>query len=142
MVWHEAIQGRNDEDVSSTFVKLVREPRYRHAKSITEWADNCTGQMKNWTFFCAIVAEINRGTIEVITIKYFEKGHTFMSADSFHASVERNIRQKLRTYAHPLLADVAVAQFRKGSTKLFWKNRHTDTVFQESKFMLKNTGTL
>ena len=39
------------------------------------------------------------------------------------------------TYPH--LSDVAVVQFRKGSTKMFWKNRHTDTAFPESEFMPK-----
>ena len=38
---------------------------------------------------------------------------------------------------YPLLADVSVAQFRKGSTKMYWKNRHTDQEFQESEFMPK-----
>ena len=44
--------------------------------------------------FCAVVAEINRSTTVAITIRYFEKGHTFRSADSFHASAERNMRQR------------------------------------------------
>ena len=145
---------------------------------ITEWADNCVGQMKTWTFFCAIVAQMMKCSILVITIKYFEKGHTFMSADSFHASVERNIRQKKKlmdfngfvecisksgevvemraedffdlpkkllpksaknssTITYPKLSDVALVQFRKGSTKTFWKNRHTDDDFKESEFMMK-----
>ena len=31
--------------------------------------------------------------LETITIKYFESGHTFMSADSFHHVVENEIRR-------------------------------------------------
>ena len=33
-------------------------------------------------------------SLESITLKYFEKGHTFMSADSFHHQVEDKIRRK------------------------------------------------
>ena len=42
-----------------------------------------------------MVAEVNlRGGPETITFKYLEKGHTFMSADSFHAQVEKGMRKK------------------------------------------------
>ena len=33
-------------------------------------------------------------SIMTITLKYFEPGHTFMSADSFHAMIEKGIRRK------------------------------------------------
>ena len=178
IIWHEGIQGRDDEDIASTFIKVLEHPRYRDAKSIVEWADNCAGQMKNWSFYCALVAAVNKSFLDDITIKYFEKGHTFMSADAFHASVERNMRdlKKVMDFSdfkqciektgesvemraedfidfrkrlvakttknadsikYPLLADVAVVQFRKGSTKMYWKKRHTQDEFNESEFMLK-----
>ena len=46
MIWHEAIQGRNDENVCSSLVKLLHHPRYRVANKITIWADNCSGQLE------------------------------------------------------------------------------------------------
>ena len=33
---------------------------------------------------------------KTITLKYFEPGHTFMSADSFHHQVEQGMRQQKR----------------------------------------------
>ena len=43
----------------------------------------------------AMVAEVNRpGGPETITFKYLEKGHTFMSPDSFHAQGEKGMRKK------------------------------------------------
>ena len=38
------------------------------------------------------------GYPESITIKYFEKGHTFMSADSFHHQTEKEMRSKKNVY--------------------------------------------
>ena len=32
----------------------------------------------------------------MITLKYFEPGHTFMSADSFHHQVEQKMQKKKR----------------------------------------------
>ena len=85
LIWHEGIAGRNDEDVVSSFVKCLFHNRFDSANSVTVWADNCAGQLKNWTLNCAMVNMVNvHDTISKITLKYFEKGHTFMSADAFH----------------------------------------------------------
>lgn len=35
---------------------------------------------------------------ETITIKYFEAGHTFMSADSFHHLVEKELKRNPKCY--------------------------------------------
>ena len=52
-------------------------------------------QNKNWILFGAIANEMlnPRNAIQLVDLKFFEKGHTFMSADSFHHSVERTIRE-------------------------------------------------
>ena len=46
----------------------------------------------------ALVAEANKHSASLcpIIIKYFEPGHTFMSADSFHHRIEKSIRKKGR----------------------------------------------
>ena len=61
------------------------------------WADNCTAQNKNWWLYTALVSEVNHlaGPLS-ITIKYFEPGHTFMSADSFHHQIELLMKKKKR----------------------------------------------
>ena len=46
-----------------------------------------------------MVSEVNRvDGSESIPIKYFEKGHTFVSADSFLAQVEKEMRAKKNVY--------------------------------------------
>ena len=99
MIWHEGIQGRMDEDVASTVIKCLHRPQYRDANEMIIWAVKCTRQLKNWSFYCALLHEVNlHPNIEAITLKYFEKGHTLMSADSFHATVEKAMRAKKRLY--------------------------------------------
>ena len=99
-LWHEAIQGRKDEDVTSVIIKFLRESSYRDSKNLTIWCDNCSGQNKNWTLYSSIVHQMfqSETSLESITFKYFEKGHTFMSADSFHHQVEDKIRRKKYLY--------------------------------------------
>ena len=99
MIWHEGIQGRNDEDICSAFVKLVSQTPYRSATSLTTWLDNCSGQGKNWTLYAELVRQVNMNPTLVEWIcKYFEKGHTFMSADSFHHQVEKAMREMKNLY--------------------------------------------
>ena len=163
-----------DEDVTSTVIKALRHPQYRDAKEIVIWADNCTGQLKNWTFYSALIYEVNHhASINNLTIKYLVKGHTFMSADAFHSQVERAMKAKRNIYDfedftecisktglavqmnhedfydcknhlgtskdtnYPYLADVSVFQARKGSTKMFWKNSHSEIKFESGEFLTK-----
>ena len=81
VLWHEGIAGRSASEVASTFINIVRSSRLRDFKHVTFWADNCSGQNKNWYLFSALVKEINRpdGNAESITVKLFEPGHTFVS---------------------------------------------------------------
>lgn len=40
----------------------------------------------------------DQSTPKSITLKYFEAGHTFMAADSFHAKVEKQFKKKKNVY--------------------------------------------
>ena len=99
VVWREAIQGRFDEDVASSVHKCLHDPLCRQAKHVIIWADNCTGQLKNWTFYSSLVYKVNnQQSVVSNSIKYFEKGQTYMSADSFHARVETAMQQRKYLY--------------------------------------------
>lgn len=70
----------------------------RDIKDIILWADNCTGQNKNWTLYTALIHYLNSEfaisqNIETITMKYLTKCHTHMSADGVHGNIERKIKQ-------------------------------------------------
>ena len=67
VVWHEGISGRG------------------------------AAQNKNWTLYTALATLVNysgQHDFQDITLKYFEPGHTFMSADSVHAAVEKQMRRR------------------------------------------------
>ena len=80
--------------MASTFIAFIR--HFRDWKKFVFWADNCSGQNKNWFLYTALVNEANcpNGTVKEIIICYFEPDHTFMSADSFHHLVEQAMRGK------------------------------------------------
>ena len=52
-LWHEAIQGRKDEDIPSVVIKFLITSPYRNYKHIIISCDNCSGQNKNWMLFSA-----------------------------------------------------------------------------------------
>ena len=96
VLWHEGISGRKGEDVAAVFLTYLR--TLEDIKTITIWLDNCAAQGKNWWLYTALANEVNKqyGNFESITLKYFEPGHTFMSADSFHHTVEQGMKKKRR----------------------------------------------
>lgn len=93
ILWHEAIAGRKAADVASSYIKCINLCAKEH---VIIWADNCTGQNKNWLLYCALCWCVNQpwGPTSV-TIKYLERGHTYMRADSVHGSIGK--RWKMRT---------------------------------------------
>jgi len=98
-LWHEALSGRNAEDLASAYVKVIRSDHLRDIKNVVFYVDNCGAQNKNWTLFTALISLVNSaGGPQTVTLRYLEKGHTFMSADSYHASVESAMRKMKNVY--------------------------------------------
>lgn len=88
------MSGRKAKDVTSSYVKVMREVG---EKNIVFWADNCTGQNKNYILYTALLHEVNTESCpETVTIKYLEKGHTFMAADSVHGAIGRSMKRHER----------------------------------------------
>jgi len=98
VLWHEAVAGRKKEDIVSAFHAFLL--ARRDAKSVTLWLDNCAGQNKNWTLFSYLVYIVNSDEISAdeIRLKFFEPGHTFMSADSFHHQAEQSLKKAGKVY--------------------------------------------
>ena len=84
ILWNEAITGRKGPNVTSAFPQLIRQCNEDH---IWLWADNCSGQNKNWYLFTGLAQCVNTWEPETITIKYLEKGHTFMVAGTMHGNI-------------------------------------------------------
>lgn len=94
VLWHEGIAGREQEEIISAFHTFLKSNRDVH--QIVIWEDNCTSQNKNWAFITSLIFLINSpefGT-ENVHLKYFEPGHSYMSADSFHHQVELSLKKQ------------------------------------------------
>ncbi|KAL9704070.1 hypothetical protein quinque_007588 [Culex quinquefasciatus] len=93
ILWNETTSGRKAPDIMSTFTKHME--FNSTVKRIIYWLDNCASQNKNWDMLLHMILLVNSTWIaaERVTFKYLESGHTFMTADSFHASVERKMRK-------------------------------------------------
>lgn len=87
ILWHEGVSGRCKEDIISCFYKFF--VLKRDLEECVMWLDNCSSQNKNWALFSFLVYIINSDLVKIqkIQFNYFEPGHTFMSADSFHHQV-------------------------------------------------------
>jgi len=111
VLWHEALSGRNAEDLASVFIKFMQ--YLRDVRHFIFYVDNCGAQNKNWTLFTALTAVVNfdSGPDSVI-LRYLEKGHTFMSADSYHAKVESSLRKMKNVYDYN---DFATVVERRGA---------------------------
>ena len=177
VLWHEATSGRTATEVASTFLQFIR--YHRDIKIFVLWADNCSAQNKNWWLYTMFVNEVNceHSAAECIVVKYFEVGHTFMSADSFHHLVEQGMRKKKNVedfqdfcdivdksgqalvmkyddfylvprgvsqgkYASgkPLMDDIQVCKFEKGSQNMFWKTRYDQKDYMEAVFLQKKVA--
>lgn len=92
-VWHEEVSGRMAKDIASVVYIMIKDSPLREKTSLTLWLDNCAPQNKNYTFFTMLLSLINSDIVDlnVLTLKFFESGHTFMAADSVHAGVEKQI---------------------------------------------------
>ncbi|KAJ8349295.1 hypothetical protein SKAU_G00244250 [Synaphobranchus kaupii] len=94
VVWHEGVAGRSAKEVTSAYMAALQ--KERDVKHVVYWVDNCRAQNKNWCLLSSLVCVVNSDTIaaEDITLKFFESGHTFMSADSVHHGVELEMKSR------------------------------------------------
>jgi len=59
------------------------------------WADNCCWQNKNWTLYITVChCENQHWGPREISIKYLEKGHTYMKVDLVHSSIGQKLKKQ------------------------------------------------
>ena len=94
IAWHEALAGRSSSETASCFEAVIRYER--DISSFIFWVDNCSSQNKNWCLFSSLTTIVNLPNIAAkeIILKFFETGHTFMSADSVHAGIKKEMRSQ------------------------------------------------
>lgn len=92
-IWDDSVAGRTALNILSTFHEFV--VINGHYNKLRFWLDNCSSQNKFWNLILHMILLVNSGLITTSSIEliYFEKGHTFMSADSFHHQVEKEMKR-------------------------------------------------
>lgn len=118
VIWHEGIRERNKEDIISTYHQFFL--YHKDYEKIILWLDNCCAQNKNWAFISYLPYIVNSSLIkaEVIEVNYFEPGHTFMSADSFHHQIELSMKKKGRICDFPDFALAVEGAGKKVNLKI------------------------
>ena len=92
VLWHEEIAGRDGKDVASAILAFIRS-QPSNIRHIRIWADNCAPQNKNWILYAALMTIVWSGEgPDSVTLRYLERGHTFMRADSIHGAIGRKLR--------------------------------------------------
>ncbi len=96
--WNSSIAGRGQHEIISAYYHFFM--HFRDFEKIILFLDNCSSQNKSWAFYCFLTYIVNSVEVNVqeIEINYFEPGHSFMSADSFHARVEKSMKQMKNLY--------------------------------------------
>ena len=98
VLWEESVAGRNADDVASAYVYFIQ----LHCKTQTDflfWADNCTAQNKNWVLFSALLQLVNSASgPNAVTIRYVERGHTYMRPDAIHGHISQRLQKAQSVY--------------------------------------------
>nr|CAI5863108.1 unnamed protein product [Callosobruchus analis] len=138
VIWHEGVRGRKKEDLISTFYAFFL--NNRDTQSITMWLDNCAAQNKNWSLLSFFLFIVNCADVDlqVLDIKYFQSGHTFMSADAFHHQLELSLKKARKVLDFD---DFKSAVQQSNSSKVNVKEMKIEDFFQwkdySSKFKLQ-----
>ena len=93
VLWHEASNQWEKRRKYHKCLKMFSHVSCRDNCNWVIWADNCG-------HYTQMVGVVNSHDlmIEKITMKYFTAGHSFMSADNFHRSVEKETKNMDKVY--------------------------------------------
>ena len=86
ILWHEGVAGRSAQDVVSSYLKVIE---LSDGRVLVFWAEN-------WFLFTVLDKALNNPSwnVDRIRIKYLQKGHTYMRADSLHGSFGSKLKAK------------------------------------------------
>ena len=93
VTWHEVLGGRSASEICSVYKLFLC--HHRDIANFVFWADNCSSRNKCWYLYTLLASMVNDkcSMLQSVAIKYFEKGHTFILADSYHHLVEKAMKE-------------------------------------------------
>lgn len=92
-VWDECAGSKGSSEIATCLFKYLTSLPAT-VKHVTTYSDTCGGQNGNKFFAAAMLYVVNCTPIETIDVKYMESGHSYLEADSIHATIERSRKNK------------------------------------------------
>lgn len=88
-VWHEGIASRGPNEIGSCVYNFL-DDHGSEIKHATFYSDNCGGQNRNKYIAMMYLKAVTCTSIQSITHKFLEQGHTQNEGDSMHATIENS----------------------------------------------------
>ncbi|XP_030747603.1 uncharacterized protein LOC115876055 isoform X2 [Sitophilus oryzae] len=93
-LWDETGGKKGSSEIGTCLLKYIQNLP-REVKHVVLYADTCGGQNRNINVFAALIYAVNTlGTLNIIDLKFMENGHSYLEADSIHATIEKNRKHK------------------------------------------------
>lgn len=93
-LWDETNGKKGSVEIATCLLKYIGtlNPPIEH---LVLYADTCGGQNRNQNVLASMFFAVNRrSNPQIIDLKFMESGHSYLEADSIHATIERARKAK------------------------------------------------
>lgn len=98
-VWIEGEAGRGAQEVGSCLINFIKNKLNPNVHHLVLWSDCCGGQNRNIKIVLMLKTILNsHETLQTITLKYLESGHTFLPNDTDFSKIETHLKYYQRLY--------------------------------------------
>lgn len=93
-VWDECKGKKGSSEIATCLLKYITQLP-ETVSHVSIFSDTCGGQNRNKNIMAAMLYAVNTiENIKIIDLKFMESGHSYLEADSMHATIERARRHK------------------------------------------------
>lgn len=92
-VWDECAGSKGSSEIA-TCIYMYLSSLPKTVTHVSTFSDTCGGQNRNKYFAAAMLYAVSHTHINLIDVKYMESGHSYLEADSMHATIERARKNK------------------------------------------------
>lgn len=97
-LWKENEASKGTQEVGSCLTKYINNIA-RPVKRLILWADSCGGQNRSIRLVLILILVLQKhATLQTISLRYLESGHTFLPNDSDFGDFECALKKKERIY--------------------------------------------
>ncbi|CAH1634676.1 unnamed protein product [Spodoptera littoralis] len=119
-VWLEGEAGRGAQEVGSCLVRYIKHKMDPKVEELALWSDCCGGQNRNIKIVLMLKALLNsHPSLQTITFKYLESGHTFLPNDTDFSKIEYQLKFHERIYTAEDYINVMKSCRKKNPLKVY-----------------------